>query len=665
MRIVLVPWCLNISDKSANFERIVPLGLLSIAAVLRKEGHDVTLLDSNLPGGMAVPFDHLADAIVSAEPDIVGFSIAAGVLANSISIASKLKSRRPGCRVLFGGPHTLYTDVDILTLSDSVDAVVRGEGEVTICEYTRAIQANCDFSGIAGLTYRDHSGIRRNPQRELIADLDILPMPDYDLYPIKELVKDFVPVEIGRGCPFTCCYCSTSQFWGRCHRTKSIPRIIDEVQHLRDKYGVERFYFRHDQIFKRKSWMVEFCTALKEKDLRIVWQCSARIDTIDQELISVMAKSGCVAIEFGLESGSRNIQGLIGKKNDEKDILNKILTLSRASISPVLFFMTGFPDESRDDVNATLSLILRAAALLPRGGFIQLRALIPFAGTKIVDTNTDRLIRNGEKFDVIFTGDEQENSLFAEANLNSRLFPELYWLKNKHGLSYEEFKHLERFVTRVVQFHVAHFPATFKWILSYMVYNFETLSSAWNGAVGEEWRGSSFLPEDIEGALRKFLVSLAGTEDTVPEWLFDLLAYEETMYRCKNSFSKKPVESSINSDSLVQLVDGAAVSSFRYDTKDILRMLAPGHSLEEMSQVIPKTTTVLFVPLSPTRITTYTIDNSFGLFFDNLREPVIVRNLPSLPIEKGVDVLSQLNTLQEIGALQVLTACNVESKGGC
>ena len=142
-------------------------------------------------------------------------------------------------------------------------------------------------------------------------NLETLPIIEFPSELLKKVRE--IPIEVGRGCPFECTFCSTSHFWKKKFRLKSINKIISEIIHYAN-FGFATFNFIHDLFTLDKVFIVEFCTELIKSNLNIKWGCSARLDTLDEELIKLMSKAGCTGIYIGLETYSQSLQSKI-KKN--------------------------------------------------------------------------------------------------------------------------------------------------------------------------------------------------------------------------------------------------------------------------------------------------------------------------------------------------------------
>ncbi|GAI79109.1 unnamed protein product, partial [marine sediment metagenome] len=220
-----------------------------------------------------------------------------------------------------------------------VDIVCVGEGEETVRELVNVLQNNGDLSTVKGIWFKGNDGsIYRNELREPINDLDKLPFPAWDLFPMDIYLKNPVgapnrnkwidgsfaeetPLSMNlsatRGCPYQCIYCY-HDFMGQKYRYRSPDNIISEIKYLYAHYEVKYFHFIDDEFVLKKNFVYQFCQKIKhlQKELgeRITWGCSGRANLMTEELIATMAEAGCVLIGYGIESGSQKMLNIMKKK---------------------------------------------------------------------------------------------------------------------------------------------------------------------------------------------------------------------------------------------------------------------------------------------------------------------------------------------------------------
>lgn len=195
-------------------------------------------------------------------------------------------------------------------------------------------------------------------------------------------------IDAGRGCPFACVFCSTKTFWNRRYRLRNIDDVLDEINHVRNLFGEKIYSFSHDLFTADKTRIIEFCDKIDTLPFKIKWTCSSRIDCINENLIDRMIRSGLVAIYYGIETGSQSMQRRINK-NLNIDRCREIVSYSiKQRISVVVSFICGFPDETVEDFEETLRLMM---AFLEQGADVQIHRLQFEPGTKLYDDCIDRL----------------------------------------------------------------------------------------------------------------------------------------------------------------------------------------------------------------------------------------------------------------------------------
>ena len=376
----------------------VPLGLLSIATILNHKKIPVRIVDIN-KDNLCLYLEKAVEAILNEKPDIIGFSTQVNEYFHTIQMAKLCKEKHPNSLILFGGPQASITDVATMNSFPFVDIVVRGECEGTIIDLIDAIGNTDKLHGIPGITFRDRGKIVRTREAPSIEILDDIPIPNYDLFPDVRKYEN-LPIEVGRGCPFGCTFCSTKDFFQRKIRFKKIDQILQLMAYLRKEYGVRSFSFQHDNITSSKTILKELCIGIKRLGLDISWGCSARLDSLDQEVITLMAESGCNEIFLGIETGSPRMQRIIDKQLDLNEVICISDLLRSNGINFTASFMMGFPEEELEDLEMTIRLM---TALRFKGNGrerIQLHMVSVYPGTKIHEENKANLLFDGYYSDI-------------------------------------------------------------------------------------------------------------------------------------------------------------------------------------------------------------------------------------------------------------------------
>jgi len=364
-KIILIP---NLTGPFVPGEPNRPhLGLISLATVLRNGGYDVEIVDVNqVEKGASLAA--MRDAIMCKNPAIVGFSTMCDHYLATLKLARACKAMNTDLKIILGGPHATITDQATLEAFPFIDVIARGEYEQSITSLVSALATGGSLADVPGVTFRDGNSMIRTPCLPLLRNLDALPLPDYEFYPHLGSLQE-LPVEVGRGCPFQCTFCSTNDFWSRSYRLRSTSNQIALLKKLNTEHGVKRFIFEHDNLTVSREKVVELSRTIRQEGLDIRWRCSSRIDCLDEELVEEMAASGCDRVYLGIESGSPRIQKLIKKGIDLSRAVETVQQISRTGMRITASFIIGFPQETMDDVRQTIDLLLK----------------LKFAGTSFVD----------------------------------------------------------------------------------------------------------------------------------------------------------------------------------------------------------------------------------------------------------------------------------------
>lgn len=358
------------------------LGLLALAASAARDGVETTIYDPKrlLRTGVLRYderlYDRAAASILAQAPEAVGFTTLGCSFLFAINVAARLRRAEPDLPILLGGPHATMLDRPILERFPQFDLIVRHEADEIFPAVLRALPDRA-FAKIPGLSWRDRDGgFRMTEGKPKVVDLDALPLLDYDLYPIADLGLDLLRIEAGRGCPFACTFCSTAGFFQRSFRLKSPERIVFELERLRERYGCSEFKLDHDMFTVNRHKVMAFCEAVRGRGFR--WRVSARVDCVSPALLETMADAGCIGLYFGIETGSRRMQ-TISQKRLDLDLVEPILArCADLGIDTTASFITGYPEETREDQDDTLDMIGRAHA---PNCLVQLHILQPEPGT--------------------------------------------------------------------------------------------------------------------------------------------------------------------------------------------------------------------------------------------------------------------------------------------
>jgi anaerobic magnesium-protoporphyrin IX monomethyl ester cyclase len=290
-------------------------------------------------------------------PETVGISTLTFNFHSAMRIAKLTKEFNPNILVVMGGIHPTVNSEECLGYCD---VVVRGEGEQTFLEIIRGET----LSKIAGISYRDRTGVHHNPDREQIQNLDALPFPAHHLYKMRlYTVYPGWVISGSRGCPFHCIFCSSARMWGRVIRCRSAKNIVDEAEYLHEVFGICRVTFYDDELNVPKGRLMDICDEIIHRSLntKVTFECQLRANRqlISPELFRKMKQANFTHILLGVESGSDKVLKSIGKSLTTEEARQAINMARRAGIKWVTgFFMIGNWNETIIDIMKTWIFVL-------------------------------------------------------------------------------------------------------------------------------------------------------------------------------------------------------------------------------------------------------------------------------------------------------------------
>ena len=358
-----------------------PLGLAYIASYIREYGnHEVYIHDGMLNKSTDSEFRSVLEGFL---PDVVGISAqATPAIYDVYNAAMVVKEWNPNTIVVVGGAHATFKYSEILKECNDIDFVVRGEGEITLNCLLEALEHG-SMSSVMGIAYRNNSEIIENPLRLPIANLDILPFPAYDLLDLQRYFSQGIRIMTmvtSRGCPFGCRFCSSSRVLGKKWRARSPQNVVDEISYLIDNYHIQEFEFLDDLFSFDPERVSEICRLIQKLELNVGWTCSARADIISEnpKMPFLLKEAGCHSVYMGIESGSQRILNLMRKGITLQHVYKAVKIVKSVGLRLILSFMFGYPGETIDDMNSTISLACR---LNPE--FAQFTICTPYPGTPL------------------------------------------------------------------------------------------------------------------------------------------------------------------------------------------------------------------------------------------------------------------------------------------
>jgi radical SAM superfamily enzyme YgiQ (UPF0313 family) len=356
------------------------LGLGYLAAILEKNQYQVDVIDCQL---LKLSLEDFRSEISKRQPNIVGVTSSTLTYQSALKLIKIAKEICPNCITIAGGPHVTFWDDKALQECPELDIVVRREGENTMLELVQKIEAEKSYNDVLGTTLRKDGKIVKNPDRPYIEDLDSLPFPARHLWPMERLreYEDILYLAASRGCVYWCEFCTTVRMHGRKYRMRSPKNVVDELEFLHKTYGVKKFTFCDDAFTVDQPRIEVLCNEIKQRGLKIEWNCGTRVDMITKDLLAKMKDAGCISVWFGVESGTQQVLDAM-KKGISPELTVKVLGWVRElGLKPVPNVILGFPGETKKSAWKTIKFVEKIAP--DDVGFYNVAT--PFPGTPMYD----------------------------------------------------------------------------------------------------------------------------------------------------------------------------------------------------------------------------------------------------------------------------------------
>lgn len=365
----------------------IPLGIAYLGAVAEQAGHQVTVVDCQAE---KLTYETFKSRIAQIPSDVIGVTATTLLYKSAMKLITIAKQVQPHAVTMLGGSHGTFWDTNALNEYPALDIVVRREGETTFIELLDKLQAKTSLSNVLGITFRNKDGkIIQTPDRPYIENLDALPFPAHHLLPLeslKRMGKILFPLISSRGCVYWCDFCSTVRMFGRGYRMRSPKNVVDEMQLVHDKYGVDQVTFYDDAFTVDRDRVMKICEELHARKLNLKWDCGTRVDMVDRELLKTMHDAGCFAVWLGVESGSEAILGAMNKRIKLNQTRLAYKTAHDVGLMTIANTVLGFPGETEQTAWETIRFLKE---LNPDDvGFY---VATPYPGTPMYD----QVIKNG------------------------------------------------------------------------------------------------------------------------------------------------------------------------------------------------------------------------------------------------------------------------------
>ena len=356
------------------------LGIGYMAAVLEQHNIDVDVLDAS---ALELTYEEIGEEILKRNPDIVSISALTPTIGVALDSADKIKQVKPDTIVVLGGYHPTFEYKSVLE-EESVDVVVRGEGEYTLLELVRTIENNGDLFNVEGLAFHDENdgSLIVTPDRPIIENLDELPFPAFHLLPMEKyrilnITTNVATIITTRGCPMQCSFCSSATLHGHKLRRRSVENVVNEIEMRLMEQNIDTIAFMDDTFTLNKRFVKEFCSEIKKRDLKFWWGCTSRVDTLDRDLLQTMKDAGCITIFIGVESADQQMLEKMNKNITVSKTENAFKLAREVGIRSIASCVIGMPEDTIKSMKQTIKFVKK---LNPNYALYSLAT--PYPGTR-------------------------------------------------------------------------------------------------------------------------------------------------------------------------------------------------------------------------------------------------------------------------------------------
>lgn len=342
-------------------------GLLSLAACLKQNGFEVDYIDADI---LNLSHQSVLNRIDEFKADVVGITMNTFQVKAGTDLADAIRSHNKHLKIIAGGPHPSALRGKFLDDYPQIDVSCTGESEDTIVELAGMLQSGGELANVHGITYRINDKIYENPDRELIADLDRIPFPAYELvgaadrYPGAQPALKLPSMHImaSCGCPYECIFC-TKSVWGNKVRVRKPEKVVEEVEFLHTKYGINEIYFQDDTMNAGRKWFFAVCDEIISRKLNktMAFKTQFRVNSrlLDKKLLKKAKKAGFWMVFYGVESGNQTVLDTIKKRTTISEIERAFKLTHKAGIKTIAAFMVGNVGDTENTIKDSIELAKR------------------------------------------------------------------------------------------------------------------------------------------------------------------------------------------------------------------------------------------------------------------------------------------------------------------
>lgn len=341
-----------------------PIGLAYIASACRNAGHEVEIYNQDV---YHWPESHLTNLLNSTKYDVIGVSVVGGYYQyrKLLKISEAINKAKNRPFYIIGG-HGPAPEPEYFLKKTQADALVIGEGEITIVELLDALQTGKSLLDVKGIAFMENQTCIRTQERELIDNIDEIAYPAWDLFPINHyaLLRPVrmenrhrcMPVLSGRGCPFKCNFCFRMD---KGFRARSPQSIIEEIKILQKEYYITYIAFADELLMSSVQRTVELCEAFIESNLNVKWLCNGRLNYAKPEVLKLMKQAGCEFINYGIESMDEQALRNMNKALTVKQIITGIENTLDSGINPGFNIIFGNIGETAESLQMGVDFLLK------------------------------------------------------------------------------------------------------------------------------------------------------------------------------------------------------------------------------------------------------------------------------------------------------------------
>jgi anaerobic magnesium-protoporphyrin IX monomethyl ester cyclase len=358
----------------------MPLSLCYISAILRKENHEVRLVDCIAE---KTDTEELVDLAVGFIPDIVVMNTAIPSVSGDMNAAGEIKKAIPRIKIIVIGMYPSIFEKESLERFPQADYGIMDEPEWIIGPLVRAIKAGGELTGIKGLIYRKSNDIIINERQNLAYNnLDDLPFPSRDLlnndsYRLPTTDEKFTLISVGRGCSESCIYCIANLYYGRRFRKRSVENVMAEIEECVNTHDIMSFLFWGESFTTDPVYGEAICDEILKRNIKITWSTTSRVDSLNPVLLEKMKKAGCILLGLGIESYDQKVLNNVRKRTTIAQIDKAVSMVKKAGINSMGHFVFGFPGETMESAKKTINFALQNV------DFAQFYCAIPYPKTEL------------------------------------------------------------------------------------------------------------------------------------------------------------------------------------------------------------------------------------------------------------------------------------------